>query len=149
MQFLKSGILFSVCLVASHFIALSSALTGNGEVNFTQCLINFQNGSYGLTGGVDRNGIPITSLNQPEGLRYPQCITVCGDGWQRSDLADISLKLTAWLFPWLVLVARLPFQPEGKGHDIFSAFLVIGSPIIAMHSLLVTLSNSRWILYTL
>jgi len=78
-----------------------------------------------------------------EGILFPQCVSFCGDGWERNSYANISTAITTWLFPWLVLVAQMPFQTAGPGYDILSGFLIIGSPVLAMYSLLVTFQNSR------
>ena len=125
------------------FPSYASPLDAN--VNYLQCQAAVQNGSHELAGAVDQNGNPVTSRDQIEGLLYPQCLSFCGDGWQPSSYTNASAAVTSWLFPWLVLVAQLPFQTKGEGYDILSAFLVIGSPILAMYSLLVTYSNSQWI----
>jgi len=127
-----SGSVFGPILI---LVSLSFASAGNDPVNFTQCEVNFFNGSYDLIGAVELSGNPVFSLNQTQGLRYPQCESICGNGWQRHEWSEISAGLAAWLFPWLVLVSQLPFQTDGIPQDIFSAFLVIGSPIIAMYIL--------------
>jgi hypothetical protein len=140
MQRIVIDLLLGLSLTTLLFVSSASA-----DVNFTQCLADFMTGKYGLDGAVDGNGNAVISLNQTEGLLYRQCVSICGSGHQTNSWSQISTSLTSWLFPWLVLVAQLPFQTKGQGNDVLSAFLVVGSPVIAMYSLLVTLSNSRWI----
>ena len=124
-------------------IILSTLLpaTANAQANFSECQIRVLNSSNLQTFDIHGNLLS----DQTGGLKYAQCVEICGDGWQRNDWAAISAGLTAWLFPWLVLVAQLPFQTEGAVNDIFSAILAIGSPVIAMYSMFITLRNSRWI----
>ena len=132
-------------LSITFFFVFAPSNASDAHVNFTQCKIDFFSSPHDLAGAVDRNGNSVQFLNQTEGIRYPQCKAICGTGWERINWSQASTSLTAWLFPWLILVSQLPFQTRGKGHDIFSAFLVIGSPILAMHSLLQTLYNSNWV----
>lgn len=140
---MRKGIL---CAFFTLLTFLSSVSAGDASINYGLCQAAVQSGAYGLTGAVDSNGIPITSVNQTiEGLLYPQCLSFCGDGWERNTFANASAAVTTWLFPWLVLVAQLPFQTRGDGYDMLSGLLIIGSPLLAMYSLLATLSNSMWI----
>src|SRR5437667_11914090 len=117
-----------VPLSIALFFLFAPSNASDAYVNFTQCKIDFFSGTNGLVGAVDRNGNSVEFLNQTEGLRYTQCKAICGTGWERINWSQASTSLTAWLFPWLILVSQLPFQTSGKGQDVFSAFLFIGSP---------------------
>jgi len=140
---MKSTTLISLSLTV--FPILSNAHLFWDDLNYAECQAAVQNGSRGFAGLVIQNGTLITNLSQVDGILYPQCISYCGDGWQANGYTNTSAAVATWLFPWLVLVAQLPFQIRGEGWDILAACLIVGSPIIAMYSLLITLSNSRWI----
>ena len=97
------------------------------------------------TGAVDIHGNPVTSINDAQGMNYATCYSLCGNGWQRDPWLSISAYLATWLIPWIALVGQLPFQTRSWIHDCLSASLMIGTPILAMHSLIITLRNSLWI----
>lgn len=112
--------------------------------NYTDCESMFLSGQYGREGAVDQNGNKVLFLNETRGLRYAQCLEICGSGFETEDLTSVSGQLTGWLLPWLALTAQLPFQTRDQWQDIFTVFLVIGSPILAMYSLLLSLFNAKW-----
>jgi hypothetical protein len=140
---MKTATLISLLLTTSAFP--SSAHFIWDDLNYAECQVAVQNGSKGLVGLVNQTGIPVSNFSQVDGILYPQCISYCGNGWQSNGFTNTSAAVTTWLFPWLVLVAQLPFQTSGLGSDVLAAWLTMGSPIVAMYSLLITLSNSRWI----
>lgn len=140
-----SALLFGLCLAI--LLSLSGASPFDPSANFGQCKANFLNGGE-TSGAVDLYGNNVSSLHTAQGLRYPECYSLCGDGWQREPWLQVSAYLATWLFPWIALVGQLPFQTSWWFADCLSASLVVGSPILAMQSLLLTLSNSRWIYRT-
>jgi hypothetical protein len=111
---------------------------------FDLCKASFLN-QTNTTGAVDLHGNPVSSIGDAQGMTYPICYKRCGDGWQRDPWLSISAYLATWLIPWIALVGQLPFQTRSWIHDCLSASLMIGTPILAMHSLIITLRNSLWI----
>lgn len=126
-------------------LSVSLPVATLNDTDIRQCGTNFLGGKYGVQGAVDKDGNPVDSLSQASGLLYAQCISYCGDGSELYPWDVLSNTLSAWLFPWLVLVAQMPFQTKSKRTDVWSTCLIIGSPILAMYSLLVTMHNSKWI----
>ena len=124
---------------------MSLLVAALNDTHIRQCGTDFLGGKHGVHGAVDKNGNPVESLSEASGLLYPQCISYCGDGSELYSWDVVSNKLSAWLFPWLVLVAQMPFQTKNKSTDVWSMCLIIGSPILAMYSLLITMHNSKWI----
>lgn len=118
--------------------------SGAFPFNYTDCESMFLSGQYGTTGAVDQNGNPVLFLNETRGLQYVECLKICGGGFETEDLTSVSGQLSGWLLPWLALTAQLPFQTRDQWQDIFTVFLVIGSPILAMYSLLLSLFNAKW-----
>ena len=112
--------------------------------NFSACQSEALSGAYGLDGLVDQYGNPVSFLNQTEGLRYQQCLEYCDNGIEVNNWATISDQVTGWLLPWLALTAQLPFSTTDRWQDLRSVLLVVGSPILAMYSLLLSLFNAEW-----
>ena len=125
-------------------ISLSIASPLDPTADLDQCKIDFLNRNT-TVGAVDRHGNNVTSLQQIDGIRYSECTSLCGNGWQPYSWLQISSYLGTWLFPWLALVGQLPFQTKGRIHDCLSAILMVGSPVLGMYSLILTLRNSLWI----
>jgi len=113
--------------------------------NYSTFESKFLSGEYGLSGAVDQNGNSVSSLNQTQGLRYQQCVEICGDGYQLEGWTGICSQVANSLLPWIALAAQLPFSTTDKWQDMFTVVLVIGSPILAMYSLLLSLFNAKWV----
>ena len=112
--------------------------------HFDTCKSTFLN-QTNATGAVDINGNPVSSIADAQGMTDATCYSLCGNGWQPDPWLSISAYLATWLIPWIALVGQLPFQTRNWVDDCLSACLMIGTPILVMHSLIVTLWNSLWI----
>jgi hypothetical protein len=149
----NTHVLFVSGMLVALFVALLLSLrfSHQPDIDFPNCQAAIQNGSAiadGLitySGTVDRDGNLVNTLDKIEGVRFPECEIMCGTGWQREQWDDIFNSLSGWLLPWLALTAQLPFQTRDKVRDLGSVFLVIGSPILAMYSLLLTFYNAKWV----
>jgi hypothetical protein len=149
----NAPVLFVSGMLAALFVALLLSLrfSHQPDIDFPGCQEAIQNGSaidqnrIGYNGTVDRYGNLVGTLDKIEGVRFPECEIMCGTGWQREKWDDIFNSLSGWLLPWLALTAQLPFQTRDKVRDLGSVFLVIGSPILAMYSLLLTFYNANWV----
>jgi hypothetical protein len=62
------------------------------------------------------------------GIRYDQCLGICGPGYELSSWSDFSRRFTAWLLPFLALTAQLPFEARSIWSNIMCLFLAVGSP---------------------
>ena len=130
--------------------------------NFTQCLIDFQNGTT-VDGGVDYNGRPVTNPKDAVGLTYERC-KLCGSGQEPFNWSVFSQQFSAWLLPWLALISQLPFGAENSLDNLISGefslacvltfysfsyhhipvVLAVGSPTLAAFSLALTAINTHW-----
>lgn len=52
---------------------------------------------------------------------------------------------TSYLLPWLALTAQLPYETGSAGADIMSVCIGLGSPMLMIISLMMTILNKRWI----
>ncbi|KAJ6495238.1 hypothetical protein C8R45DRAFT_1094898 [Mycena sanguinolenta] len=80
------------------------------------------------------------------GITYEACEAECGldKVVQSLSFASAAVPLTTWLLPWIALIAQLPFE-AGGWMDLLSAFLCVGSPVLATYSLALTAFNRRYI----
>jgi hypothetical protein len=149
----NTHVLFASGMLVALFVTLLLSLrfSHDPEIDFPNCQAAIQNGSaiadrlITYDGTVDRYGNLVSTVDKIEGVRFPECEIMCGTGWQRENWDDIFNSLSGWLLPWLALTAQLPFQTRDKLRDLGSVFLVIGSPILAMYSLLLTFYNADWV----
>ena len=143
-------------------VFLSLFILSVAATNFTQCLIDFQNGTA-VDGGVDYNGRPVTNPKDAVGLTYERC-KLCGSGQEPFDWSVFSQQFSAWLLPWLALISQLPFGAENSLDNLISGefsltcvhtiypfsyhhvpvVLTVGSPTLAAFSLALTAINTRW-----
>ena len=143
-----SDMRFCTTRVVVFFLLLATSISGTSPFDptarFDLCKAHFLN-QTNATGAVDINGNPVSSIDDAQGMNYATCYSLCGAGWQPDPWLSISAYLATWLLPWIALVGQLPFQTRSWKHDCLSACLMIGTPILAMHSLIITLRNSLWI----
>jgi len=125
-------------------LLLSLQHTAFARFNYSVCESEVLSGAYGLEGLVDQNGNPVSSIAEAEGYQYPLCKANCGTGCDPNDWLTISTQVATWLLPWVALAAQLPIQTTNGWQDIRAVLLVIGSPILALYSLLLSIFNSRW-----
>ncbi|KAJ7648929.1 hypothetical protein DFH06DRAFT_1135190 [Mycena polygramma] len=129
---------------------MGSILSTHYVENWQQeCAALFNCTSPGL---VDSNGHGIscntTIQAAPEvwGITFGACEESCGMGVLRQSINfSAVIPLTAWLLPWIALIAQLPFEASDAWSDILSGFLCVGSPALATYSLSLTVFNRRYI----
>jgi hypothetical protein len=112
--------------------------------SFLKCMLDLANGVKGFEGMVDVSYEPATNLSQLVGIPYDTCHSKCGDGVMPASWPDASLTFTGWLLPWIALVAQMPFQ-QSLVEDLTAACLIVGSPVLALFSLLSTASDLLWV----
>ncbi|KAG1816879.1 uncharacterized protein BJ212DRAFT_181309 [Suillus subaureus] len=117
-------------------------------VNFTQCLndiIQSANATKNLSGLLDSDGHPVSSVANATSISYSLCTSHCGTGQEPFQWSVFSQEFSAWLLPNLALISQLPFGAQYRVDNLMSALLTVGSPALAGYSLFITLLNSRWI----
>src|SRR5437762_13959285 len=81
----RSRLILLIFFIAFAFVFAGEASSAPWRVDFAQCETNFRTlctASHGADGGVTRNGDSVPSCYQAEGMNYPQCVKLCGQGWQ-------------------------------------------------------------------
>jgi hypothetical protein len=91
----------------------------------------------------DQNGNPTSNFSEAWGISYDSCRVLCTGGAKFIDWNDFSLQFGSWLLPWLALTAQLPFETKAKSTNLQSLLLAIGSPILIIYSLALTILNAR------
>ncbi|KAJ6551672.1 hypothetical protein B0H19DRAFT_1264320 [Mycena capillaripes] len=132
--------LFAACL----WLAFVPIVLG-GSVNFNTCLAKIQNKDWGLLGGMDNTGRPISNISQATAISYDLCVEACGSGSEPFVWNIFSQQFSAWLLPYLALVSQLPFGANHRLDNLVSMLLTVGSPTLAAYSLALTVLNGHWI----
>ena len=118
-----------------------------GGTNFSSCLVNVNNGLYGIgmdIGGIDNFGHPVNA-SMATGITYSLCLRACGANQESFNWTIFSHQFSAWVLPWLALISQLPFSASDKPDNLGSVLLTVGSPTLAAYSLALTVLNGRWI----
>ncbi|KAJ6551596.1 hypothetical protein B0H19DRAFT_174053 [Mycena capillaripes] len=116
-----------------------------GAVDFNQCLNDVQNGLWGTDGALNNDGNPVTNLSDTTSITYELCKKACGTGPEPFVWNIFSQQFSAWLLPYLALVAQLPFGATDKLDNVVAVLLSVGSPTLAAYSLALTVLNGHWI----
>lgn len=64
---------------------------------------------------------------------------------QSFNFASFAGSITNYLLPWLTLTAQLPYETGGPLSGFMSFCLAVGSPALVTYSLVITISNRRWV----
>ncbi|KAJ7148638.1 hypothetical protein C8R43DRAFT_512551 [Mycena crocata] len=123
-------------------LALSSAA---GAADFNSCLTEIQDLKWGSVGGTDNYGNPVSNISTATAITYDLCVKACGPGAQHFVWNIFSTQFSAWLLPYLALVAQLPFGSNDKIDNVVAVLLSVGSPTLAAYSLALTVWNGHWL----
>ncbi|KAJ6551742.1 hypothetical protein B0H19DRAFT_1158747 [Mycena capillaripes] len=116
-----------------------------GSTNFDICLQQVRNGEWGLIGGTDNAGRPVSNISQATAITYDLCVEACGSGSEPLEWNIFSQQFSSWLLPYLALISQLPFGANDRLDNLMSMLLTVGSPTLAAYSLALTVLNRRWI----
>lgn len=120
------------------------------DINITDCFVKFRNNAnltLDASGLVNGNGgnVPSSGIMNAVGFTYETCLSQCGSGTQNPTWANISQQFGAWLLPYLALISQLPFGARHRVDNLMSAILIVGSPVLAGYSMILTILNANWI----
>ncbi|KAJ7861928.1 hypothetical protein B0H13DRAFT_2204331 [Mycena leptocephala] len=116
------------------------------STNFDQCLATIKtNDTLWRTGGTDRNGNLVADSSLVVGMTYAMCVTQCGTAPEAFKFPSFSTQFSSFMLPFLALTAQLPFGAPDHIDNFSTIMLTIGSPTLAIFSLMITTLNSRWI----
>jgi hypothetical protein len=88
-------------------------------------------------------GTITSNFSQAVGITYLACKEFCGTSYGTLDWVAFGTGITAWLFPWLALIAQLPFETRNAWGNIISFFICVGSPQLIAFSLAIHVLMSR------
>ena len=115
---------------------------------FQECAIDINTTSTDVSDRsflVESSGSFTNNLKNAWGISYGACMTLCGSGWEAFDLCFFLTSVSSWVLPWLALTAHLPYERKKISTDLVSVLLAVGSPMLIMYSLYLTVLNSSWI----
>jgi hypothetical protein len=135
-------------MICNGIILLLNALAGGTlAYNITECNATFtdqiRNGDF--TNVTNRSGNSVNTTADAIGFTYNGCFKNCHGGASINDFPTTVQELTLWFLPYLTLLAQVPFLTEDKMNDTMVAILTLGSPMLALYSLFITLFNWKWI----
>ncbi|KAJ7071987.1 hypothetical protein C8F01DRAFT_1102091 [Mycena amicta] len=126
-------------LFALSLVAFAAA------VDFETCIAEVRAGKWGSEGGTDNHGNAVQDISTATAITYELCVTACGAGPQPFVWNIFSQQFSAWLLPFLALMAQLPFGARDKLDNVLAVLLSVGSPTLAAYSLALTVLNGHWI----
>jgi hypothetical protein len=132
----RISVLFAITVVAIAIRPIAAV-----EFNLNNCYNLLSNLNTTLLDPNDilfRNGRAI-------GYSYSTCLEVCGTGVSGQNFPTVIQQLSLWFLPYLILLAQIPFQTDDKVGDIIALILTVGSPMLALYSLFLTLSTWKWL----
>jgi hypothetical protein len=116
------------------------------STNFDECLARIKlNDTLWRAGGTDLNGHLVGDPSQIVGMTYSMCVTQCGSAPEAFKFSSFSTQFSSFMLPFLALTAQLPFGGSNYADNFSTIMLTIGSPTLAIFSLVITVLNSRWI----
>ncbi|KAJ7204209.1 hypothetical protein C8J57DRAFT_1407321 [Mycena rebaudengoi] len=116
------------------------------STNFDICFRTIQeNETLWRAGGTDIYGHHITDVSDLVGMTYQMCIAQCGTTPVAFDFAAFSTQFSSFMLPFLALTAQLPFGAISRADNFSTIAMTIGSPTLAIFSLMITVLNSRWL----
>ena len=92
--------------------------------------------------GQDRKPDPNLDINSSWGVTYSDCKRSCGN-ITVFEFNSFASEATNWLFPWLALIAQIPFETSTPYRDIMSALVTVGSPMLATYSMIISMLLKR------
>ena len=113
--------------------------------NFQTCLQEIQNGTWGMVGGTDNLGHPVSNISTATEITYYLCVHACRTALEPFNWFVFSQQFSLWLLPWLALLSQLLFGANNKLDNFVSVLLTIGSPTLAAYLLALTILNGWWI----
>ncbi|KAJ7267903.1 hypothetical protein C8J57DRAFT_1326117, partial [Mycena rebaudengoi] len=96
-------------------------------------------------GGTDIHGHHIADASDLVGMTYQMCIAQCGTAPVAFDFAAFSTQFSSFMLPFLALTAQLPFGATSRADNFSTIAMTIGSPTLAIFSLMITVLNARWL----
>jgi hypothetical protein len=114
--------------------------------SYSECALAV-NRSYSINSNnelpLDLDGQPTERLFEGLGITYADCRTFCVGNTIFIDWNLFSTQLAPWLLPWIVLTAQLPFETRSTFFNFQALFLALGSPLLIIYLLSLTILNTR------
>ena len=99
-----------------------------------------------------RNARPNASSSQGLAINTKTCKANCPElvsPWGVKDWGQFFNEIGTWLIPWLALLSQLPYGAALNSDNVMSMLLALGSPVLALYSLVFTGLNRRYLARTL
>ena len=129
---------------------LSLLVSPSLAINLTQCAIEAESvfvQSPNATFLVQQDGSYTQDFSRAWGIRYGSCNQLCGPkgSWEPFDWTFFISSFSSWLLPYLALAAQMPYEAKDTPGNLMILFITLGSPMLVVYSLILTVANTRWI----
>ena len=119
-------------------------------INLTQCAIDAQSVFVQAPSAnflVQQDGSYTQDFSRAWGIRYGSCNQLCGPkgSWEPFDWKMFTSSFSSWLLPYLALAAQMPYEAKDTPGNLMILFITLGSPMLVVYSLILTVANTRWI----
>ncbi|RPD54031.1 hypothetical protein L227DRAFT_596119 [Lentinus tigrinus ALCF2SS1-6] len=131
--------------ITGIFLCLLALALRTSATNFEQCIADIRSGAWGITGGTDSHGHPVSNISEANAITYALCVRACGKSPEPFDWPAFYQQFSSWLLPYFALLSQLPFGAESRLSNLSSVLLTVGSPTLAAYSLALTALNRRWV----
>jgi hypothetical protein len=127
-------------LLSTTFLIFLSLSLVDGQLTFNldNCSASLQNENATSPGRV-------VNVSGNLAYTYNACKDLCGGGFESNNFTVIVQQMTLWFLPYLTLLAQVPFATSTRSGDIMVSILTLGSPMLALYGLFVSLFNWIWI----
>ena len=129
---------------------LSLLVSPSLAINLTQCAIDAESIFVQAPSAnflVQLNGSYTQNFSRAWGIRYGSWNQLCGPkgSWEPFDWTFFISSFSSWLLPYLALAAQMPYEAKDTPGNLMILFITLGSPMLAVYSLILTVANTRWI----
>ncbi|KAJ7596397.1 hypothetical protein C8J56DRAFT_1158509 [Mycena floridula] len=115
------------------------------RLNISQCIATaVASPEIYRDGWTNAKGDSVTDPSLVAGVSFEVCKKAC-EGPPSPSWIIFSQQFAAWLLPWLALISQLPFGAATRRENLMSMFLTIGSPALALYSLVFTVLNGQYV----
>ncbi|KAJ7596456.1 hypothetical protein C8J56DRAFT_288075 [Mycena floridula] len=115
------------------------------RLNISQCVVTaLTSPELYRDGWRNAKGDSVTDPLLVVGISLEVCKQVC-EAPPKPSWNIFSQQFAAWLLPWLALISQLPFGAETRRENLMSMILTIGSPTLAIYSLVFTVINGQYV----
>ncbi|KZV70465.1 hypothetical protein PENSPDRAFT_734708 [Peniophora sp. CONT] len=142
---------------STYTLLVLLVLSGMVRGQWNGCHKRLVNGAFNQTsaataGALDNSGHPVDDVSKATAITYDFCKAHCPEFntlWGVIDWSQFFTQISGWLVPWFALLSQLPYGATLDSDNVMSMLLALGSPVLAVYSLIFTALNRRYLAQSL